>query len=323
MVLGERYVIHKPLGRGGMGHVYQAHDRILEDDVAIKVIRGDFSRDTELARRFRSEIRLARRISHRNVCRIHEYGEDAGVRYLCMEFVDGVDLKRLLRDDALSAGDAFAVGIQAAEGLEAVHALGIIHRDLKPSNIMIDHRGVVRLMDFGIAKEIESEAGLTGSGHLLGTPEYMSPEQAQGLAVGYSSDVYALGCVIYECFAGRPPFRADTPVNTLYMHVHEIPSFGGATAASIPASVTPQKIVPPPRSSRRLYDRRARRILRRRTTSRRWRPPSLLRWHRVRARLRLDQGIDAANPSRRALTRSSRPFSAVHPPLTARGRPRP
>jgi eukaryotic-like serine/threonine-protein kinase len=222
-VLASRYVIRQPLGRGGMGHVYRAYDRTLEEDVAIKVIRSEFVKEPEMARRFRSEIRLARKVSHRNVCRIHEYGEERGLGFLSMEFVEGMELKRLLREGALSAAYAFDVAVQAAEGLQAVHAHGIVHRDLKPTNIMVDRRGVVRLMDFGIAKEAETEAGLTGSGQLMGTPEYMSPEQARGEKVGYASDVYALGCVVYEMFTGRPPFRADTPLNTLYMHVHDPP----------------------------------------------------------------------------------------------------
>jgi len=227
-VLASRYVIRQSLGKGGMGHVYRAYDRLLEEDVAIKVIRPEFVREPEMARRFRSEIRLARRVSHRNVCRIHEYGEDGSLRFLSMEFVEGVDLKRLLRDGPLPTAQGFEVGIQAAKGLQAVHAHGIVHRDLKPSNIMVDWRGVVRLMDFGIAKEAETDAGLTGSGHLMGTPEYMSPEQAAGGKVGYPSDVYALGCVLFEVFTGEPPFHADTPLSTLRMHVHDSPPVQGS-----------------------------------------------------------------------------------------------
>src|SRR5262245_54573877 len=166
--LDARYVIRQLLGRGGMGYVYRAFDQVLEEDVAIKVIRGELVREPEMSRRFRSEIRLARKVSHRNVCRIHEYGEDGGLCYLSMEFVEGVELKRLLRNGPLPPDQGFEVAIEAAEGLRAVHAHGIIHRDLKPSNIMVDRNGAVRLMDFGIAKEAESETNLTGSG-LIGT----------------------------------------------------------------------------------------------------------------------------------------------------------
>jgi serine/threonine protein kinase len=238
-VLASRYVIRQSLGRGGMGYVYRAFDRMLEEDVAIKVIRAAFMREPEMGQRLRSEIRLARKVSHRNVSRIHEYGEDGNIRFLSMEFVEGAELKRLLRDGPLPDALGFEVAIQAAEGLQAVHAHGIIHRDLKPSNIMVDRRGVVRLMDFGIAKEAESEGGLTGSGQMMGTPEYMSPEQARREKVSYASDVYALGCVVYEAFVGAPPFHADTPLNTLYMHVHDPPPLAGRGGRALPERLEP------------------------------------------------------------------------------------
>ncbi|HEY7411600.1 MAG TPA: serine/threonine-protein kinase [Vicinamibacteria bacterium] len=238
-VVASRYVVREPLGRGGMGHVYRAYDNVLDEDVAIKVLRADLASADELHRRFRSEIRLARKVTHPNVCRIHEYGEDGGLRYLSMEFVRGVDLKRWLRGRALPPAAAYEVAIQAARGLEAVHAHGVIHRDLKPSNITVDFRGVVRLMDFGIAKEAETPAALTGSGTLVGTPEYMSPEQAAGAPLDYASDVYSLGCVIYEAFTGTPPFRGDTPVGTLYMHVHHPPGLEGPGAVDLPAALRP------------------------------------------------------------------------------------
>jgi hypothetical protein len=236
-LLASRYVIRGHLGHGGMGHVYRAHDRLLEEDVAIKVLRAQLLRDADMARRFRSEIRLARRVSHVNVCRIHEYGEDGAVRFLSMEFVAGVDLKRLLRAGPLPSAEAFEVAIQAAEGLRAVHGLGIIHRDIKPSNLMVDRAGTVRLMDFGIAKEADAEAALTKSGQLMGTPEYMSPEQAHGAHVGYPADVYALGCVVYEAFAGIPPFRADTPFDTLRMHVQAPPPLDEDGGPPLPAAL--------------------------------------------------------------------------------------
>jgi serine/threonine-protein kinase len=237
-ILSSRYVVREPLGRGGMGHVYRAYDRVLEEDVAIKVLRADLMSAHEVQRRFRSEIRLARKVTHANVCRIHEYGEDGGLRFLSMEYVRGVDLKTWLRSGRLTAACAYEIAIQAARGLEAVHAHGIVHRDLKPSNIMVDRQGAVRLMDFGIAKEADT-SGLTGSGHLLGTPEYMSPEHAAGAAVDCPSDVYALGCVIFELFVGTPPFRGDTPVATLYFHIHRAAPLAARAGASLPAALQP------------------------------------------------------------------------------------
>jgi serine/threonine-protein kinase len=223
IVLAGRYEVLRPLGAGGMGRVYKARDRALDEDVAIKVLRPEFVRDPEMSRRFRSEIKLARKVSHRNVCRIHEYGEDGAICFISMEYIEGVNLKDHLAARTLAADDAYDLVLQVAHGLRAVHEHGIIHRDFKASNIMIDQRGVVKIMDFGIAKEAATGTGeITGSG-VIGTPEYMSPEQGGGGKLDLRSDVYSLGCVVYEVFAGRPPFRGETPLATLYKHQHEPP----------------------------------------------------------------------------------------------------
>ncbi len=219
-----RYEIEKPLGRGGMGMVYRAHDRTLDERVAIKVLRPDFAQDPKMAERFRSEIKIARRIRHRNVCAIHDYGEDRGLLYISMELIDGVDMKQVLRErGGLPSDEAYDVSIQLAEGLEAVHAAGIIHRDLKTPNIMVDRDHVARLMDFGIAKRQEGGGTATATGQVLGTPEYMAPEQAQGHKVDFRTDVYALGVVIYEIFTGNVPFRGDTPISTILKHLNDPP----------------------------------------------------------------------------------------------------
>jgi len=223
IVLAARYEVLRPLGAGGMGRVYKAHDRVLDEDVAIKVLRPEYTRDPEMARRFRSEIKLARKASHHNVCRIHEYGEDAGLCFISMEYIEGVNVKEYLEARSLSHDEAYDLVLQIAQGLRAVHEHGIIHRDFKASNIMVDGRGVVKLMDFGIAKEAAADTtGFTGSG-VIGTPEYMSPEQGAGGKVDFRSDIYSLGCVVFEVFAGRPPFRGETPLATLYMHQREPP----------------------------------------------------------------------------------------------------
>jgi serine/threonine protein kinase len=223
-VIADRYEVRRLLGSGGMGVVYSAHDRELDEQVAIKVLRGDLQERPEVARRFRSEIKIARRVSHRNVCRIFEYGEHQGQRYVSMEFVSGLDVKATLNSQGpFPPGEAFDVAIQAAQGLAAIHEVGVIHRDLKTANIMRDERGVVRLMDFGIAKlgGTDSVTGMTMAGQIIGTPEYMSPEQAQGRQVDFASDLYALGVVVFELFTGRVPFRGENAVATIMSHLQD------------------------------------------------------------------------------------------------------
>jgi tRNA A-37 threonylcarbamoyl transferase component Bud32 len=234
-----RYEILGPLGHGGMGMVYKARDRTLEETVAIKILRPDFAQNKLMADRFKSEIKLARRVRHRNVCTIHDFGEEQGLLFISMEFIEGLDLKRLLRErGGLPPEEAYDLAIQVAEGLQAVHEAGIIHRDLKTPNIMRDTQGMARLMDFGIAKRQDAET-LTATGHLVGTPEYMSPEQGQGQKVDFRSDVYALGVVTYEMFTGRVPFRGDTPISTILKHIHDPPPLEGRPADKIPPDLKP------------------------------------------------------------------------------------
>jgi serine/threonine protein kinase len=239
-VVAGRYDIRAQLGRGGMGVVYQAHDRLLDETVAIKVLRPEVAHDPEISRRFQSEIKLARRVSHKNVCRIHEYGEDRGLRYISMEYLEGVDLRQILREQqtGLPLNEAFAVCLQAADGLQAIHDVGVIHRDLKTPNIMRDARGQVRLMDFGIAKEGGAAAtSATATGLVMGTPEYMSPEQARGEKIDFRTDIYALGILIFEVFTGRVPFKAETPLATILKHLQDPPPLDEPGAASLPEPV--------------------------------------------------------------------------------------
>jgi serine/threonine-protein kinase len=238
-IFHDRYEILAPLGRGGMGMVLKARDRSLDEIVAIKILRPDFAEDQVMAGRFRSEIKVARRIRHRNVCVIHDYGEDEGLLFISMEYVEGTDLKRLLRErGAFAPAEAYEVSIQIAEGLQAVHDAGVIHRDLKTPNIMLDPSGSARLMDFGIAKK-QGEGTLTTTGTILGTPEYMSPEQAQGQKIDHRSDLYALGIVIYELFTGQVPFRGETPISTILKQIQETPQLEEAHAARLPPSLRP------------------------------------------------------------------------------------
>ncbi len=223
-----------------MGVVYQARDQLLDETVAIKVLRPDAA-SADVAQRFRAEIMLARKVSHKNVCRIHEYGEDRGIRYISMAYVEGVDIKQLLRERGpLPADEAFEIAIRVAEGLQAIHDEGIIHRDLKTPNIMLDGRGVVRLMDFGIAKLHDSDGqSMTITGQIIGTPEYMSPEQVQAQRLDPRSDVYSHGVVTYELFTGATPFRADTPLGIALKQISEPPPLQGDAATRLPAALLP------------------------------------------------------------------------------------
>jgi serine/threonine-protein kinase len=241
-VLAGRFEILAPLGKGGMGMVYKARDRKLEEVVAIKVLRPEIAADPEMERRFRKEIVLARKVRHRNVCGIHEYGDDGALRYIAMEYIEGVDLRKLVLDKGgLPVAEAFDTCIHTAEGLQAIHDAGIVHRDLKTANLMRDAQGVVRLMDFGIAKQVSAEAtaGATATGLIVGTPDYMSPEQARGGRIDHRSDIYALGIVAYELFTGRVPFRGGTPLDTILKHLHEQPTLEGPGTEALPPSVVP------------------------------------------------------------------------------------
>jgi serine/threonine protein kinase len=241
-IVAGRYEIQGALGHGGMGIVYEAHDRMLDEPVALKVIRDELADAPGVEQRFLSEIKLARRVSHGNVCRIHEYGVDGGLRYISMERVRGTDLKRVLKErGALPVDEVLTIALQAALGLEAIHKGGIVHRDLKPSNIMLDASGDVRLMDFGIAKGVAggAQGDTTGTGYIVGTPEYMSPEQARGRTLDARSDVYSLGIVLFEMLTGHLPFEDDTPVGTILRQIDETPPLGEKTPPGIPAGWGP------------------------------------------------------------------------------------
>jgi putative nucleotidyltransferase with HDIG domain len=237
-LVASRYEILEVLGTGGMGTVYKAHDRALEDAIALKVLRPDVVGEPEIAWRFPAEIRLARKVNHRNVCRMYDYGEEGNLHYLSMEFVAGTDLKKLAQSQGgLPPEAAFSVALEIAAGLQAIHEVGIIHRDLKAQNIMLDARGVVRIMDFGISKEWGSQA--TALGMVIGTPEYMSPEQAEGQRVGFAADIYALGILVFELFTGAVPFQGGNSIATLHKQVTEPPPLEGPRAAKIPTAVIP------------------------------------------------------------------------------------
>jgi serine/threonine protein kinase/tetratricopeptide (TPR) repeat protein len=207
-----RYQVIEELGRGGMGRVYKVFDAEVREKLALKLLKPEIATDAAMVERFRSELRLARTVSHRNVCRTHDLGreEGTGTYFITMEYVAGEDLKSLIHSiGALPVGKAVAIGRQVAEGLAEAHRLGVVHRDLKPQNIMIDREGAVRILDFGIARSAGAK-GITGAGVMVGTPEYMSPEQVDGKEADGRSDIYSLGIVLFEMLTGRVPFEGET-----------------------------------------------------------------------------------------------------------------
>jgi serine/threonine-protein kinase len=226
-LFANRYRIEQILGRGGMGIVYKAADTQLDETVAIKTLPGDvMTRSPEELERFKREIRLARKITHRNVLRTYDYGEAEGVYFISMECVRGYTLSELLDEAAnhrLAPRVALGIARQICRGLEAAHEQGIIHRDIKPQNVLIDHKGEVKLMDFGIARVAEATEGMTQAGLIVGTPHYMSPEQVQGKQLDPRSDVYSMGILMYEMLAGQKPFAAPSLTAVLTAHVTETP----------------------------------------------------------------------------------------------------
>ena len=221
--LAGRYQIIEELGKGGMGKVYKALDTKIQEKIALKLIKPEIATDRKTIERFGNELKIARRISQRNVCRMYDLGEEKGSHYITMEFVPGEDLHRLIRKvGQFSAGKTISIAKQVCEGLAEAHRLKVVHRDLKPQNIMVDEEGNVRIMDFGIARSIKAE-GITGAGVMIGTPEYMSPEQAEVKDIDHRSDIYSLGVILYEMVTGRLPFEGETPLAIAMKHKSETP----------------------------------------------------------------------------------------------------
>ncbi|MGQ9800647.1 MAG: protein kinase domain-containing protein [Candidatus Saccharicenans sp.] len=222
-IIGGRYEVIEFLGEGGMGAVYQVYDQKLKEVVALKFLRPEISMEPRLIERFQAELKLARQISHRHVCRLYDLGEEGFSLFITMEYIRGEDLKRFIRRTGhLNEPKARTIARQVAEGLAEAHHFGIIHRDLKPHNIMIDQEGNAKIMDFGLARSLEQQ-GITQKGMILGTPEYMSPEQAEGLEADQRSDFYAFGVILFEMVTGETPFQGQTPLSLALKHKLEAP----------------------------------------------------------------------------------------------------
>jgi tetratricopeptide (TPR) repeat protein/predicted Ser/Thr protein kinase len=220
-VLGGRYEILDLLGEGGMGAVYKAADREVDRVVALKVIRPEMASNPEILARFKQELLLSSKVTDRHVIRIYDLGEAQGIKFITMEFVDGENLHKILRQQVkLNAAEAVEIMEQVTSGLAAAHREGIIHRDLKPANIMRDKSGRVVVMDFGLAKRFSGD-GMTNAGTMLGTMEYMSPEQAQGGDVQASSDIFTVGLILYELLTGSSPFYAESAIASLLMRTQQ------------------------------------------------------------------------------------------------------
>lgn len=219
------YKVLAQIGRGGMGDIYKARQEPLGRIVALKVLPPRLSRDNEFTKRFDTEAKAISLLQHQNIVNIYEFGEDNGLKYFAMQFVDGIDLSRRINENKLvSMEEIIDYSKQISRALLYAHNIGIIHRDIKPGNVLIEKNGVVRLSDFGIAKIIQGTGtNITMTGSAVGTPEYMSPEQAQGKKLDQQTDIYSLGIVMYEMLTRRPPFYGNNPMSVAYKQVHEIP----------------------------------------------------------------------------------------------------
>jgi eukaryotic-like serine/threonine-protein kinase len=238
--LAVRYEIRSVLGVGGMGMVYKAVDRELGETIAVKTLKPEMmQQDPSVLERFKSEIKLARRIAHRNVVRTYDLGENGGVYFITMEFVEGKSLKELIQSRGrLPVSVTLPIAKQLCRALEVAHEEGVIHRDIKPQNMVVQPDGVLKVMDFGIARLAQRTTGHTQAGMVVGTPEYMAPEQLFGEEIDQRADLYAAGAVIYECLTGRLPHEADTPMTLIAKVIEETPRPPRELQPDVPAALS-------------------------------------------------------------------------------------
>jgi eukaryotic-like serine/threonine-protein kinase len=234
-ILLDRYEVGRLLGAGGMAEVFEGRDRLLARRVAIKVLQLQFARDPSFLIRFKREAQAAASLSHPNIVGVYDTGSEDGTHFIVMEYVDGRTLKEVIRAEGpLYPERAAEICADVCSALVAAHARGLIHRDIKPGNVMLTPDGKVKVMDFGIARATTSET-ITQTAAVVGTAQYISPEQAQGQAVDYRSDIYSLGCCLYEMLTGTVPFTGATPVAIAYRHVREDPTPPRMLNADVPA----------------------------------------------------------------------------------------
>jgi serine/threonine protein kinase len=223
-VIASRYELEQLVGTGGMSNVYKAKDTLLERNVALKVLHPHYSDDAEYIERFRREARAVAQLSHPHIVTVIDRGEDNGQQFIVFEYVDGENLKQLLeRTGPLPARRAVELALEVAEGLAFAHEHGLVHRDVKPQNVLLTPDGNAKVTDFGIARSLDVEHGVTQTGTVLGTSNYLSPEQANGQATTPATDVYSLGVVLYELLTGDVPFRGENFVAVAMKHVNETP----------------------------------------------------------------------------------------------------
>jgi eukaryotic-like serine/threonine-protein kinase len=223
-LIGERYELQELVGTGGMSSVYRAHDRLLERDVALKVLHEQYTADGDYVERFRREARSVAKLSHPNIVTVIDRGEQEGRQFIVFEYVDGENLKALVeREGPLPEQEAIELALQVARALGFAHEHGLVHRDVKPQNVLLNGDAGAKVTDFGIARSLDVQGGLTQTGTVMGTSDYIAPEQARGQPVDAQSDVYSLGAVLYELLTGEVPFPGDNFVAVAMRHINEPP----------------------------------------------------------------------------------------------------